>query len=343
MVTGAEPTPERSKRLYQRTLFDGVAQLYDASRPSYPREIVDFVLSKAALSVGQAVLEVGCGTGQLTERLVPCEFNLTAIDIGPQMIAAARSRLDGSAVSFQVTSFEDFAASEASFDLVISGTAFHWIDPEIKFHKSARLLRPGGWLALLATGERYDDPFGATLRGMWDARSDDGGAWRAHAPVTDHERIAATGLFDTPIRRTDARRTVLPVDAVIGLENTRATSLSWPEDIRRTFSDELRHHLRSQTEVPLTRQTSLTMARVLERNPVRRQRRLPALFHVAPTRGDPLSGRPRPTRPANLPLVAERIDDPAHSPAVLVRYVRRGGGTGADRALEYCIGVIDDQ
>jgi SAM-dependent methyltransferase len=34
------------------------------------------------------------------------------------------------------------------FDLVISSAAFHWIDPEVAFGKSARLLRPGGWLAL---------------------------------------------------------------------------------------------------------------------------------------------------------------------------------------------------
>jgi ubiquinone/menaquinone biosynthesis C-methylase UbiE len=61
------------------------------------------------------------------------------------------------ALSFQVSSFEDFAAADASFDLIVSGTAFHWVDPEAMFCKPARLLRPGGWLALLETGERYDD------------------------------------------------------------------------------------------------------------------------------------------------------------------------------------------
>jgi SAM-dependent methyltransferase len=162
----AETEQERSNRHYQRTLFDGVAQLYQASRRGYPAHIVEFVVTTAALRVGSAVLEVGCGTGQLTEGLACYGFNLTAIDIGPSMIAAARRRLDGSAVLFQVGSFEDFAAAEASFDLIGSGTAFHWIDPGVKFSKSAGLLRPGGWLALLATEERYDDPVGAALTGM---------------------------------------------------------------------------------------------------------------------------------------------------------------------------------
>lgn len=93
------------------------------------------------------------------------------------MIAAAGRRLTGADVSFQVTSFEDLAAVDASFDLVISSAAFHWIDPEVAFSKSARLLRPGGWLALLGTEEHFDDPLGAALDVLWVTHGDTGGAW----------------------------------------------------------------------------------------------------------------------------------------------------------------------
>jgi ubiquinone/menaquinone biosynthesis C-methylase UbiE len=260
VATHEETERERSKRRHKRTLFDSVAQLYDASRPGYPSEMVDFVVTTAGLGVGSAVLEVGCGTGQLTRRLAGFGFSLTAIDIGPSMIATARRRLDGSAVSFDVASFEDFGAAEESFDLIVSGTAFHWIDPEVRFDKSARLLRPGGWLAVLSTGERYDDPLGAALLGMWAARSD-GGAWAQQASYA--EIIARTGLFETPVERTDARRAVVGADVVIAVENTRATSLSWPDEVRREFTEELRRHLGPRTEVALTLDTSLTMARVL--------------------------------------------------------------------------------
>jgi ubiquinone/menaquinone biosynthesis C-methylase UbiE len=262
VVTGAETEQERGRRRHQRTLFDGVAQLYQASRLGYPNDIVEFAVATAALGSGSAVLEVGCGTGQLTEQLVSFGFSLTAIDIGPSMVAAARRRLSDSAVSFEVASFEDFAAADSSFDLVVSGTAFHWVDPDVKFGKSARLLRPGGWLALLATGERYDDPFGDALIAMWAARSDDGGAWVKHKGLADTEIIAGTGLFETPVRRDHAQRIVRPADAVIGVENTRATSLSWAADARREFTEELRRLLRSRSEVHLTQQTSVTMARV---------------------------------------------------------------------------------
>ena len=261
VAMGAETGPDRSRRRYQRTLFDGVAGLYQASRPGYPHHLVEFAVATAGLDAGSTVLEVGCGTGQLTERLAGFGFGLTVIDIGPSMIAAARHRLDGLAVSFQVSSFEDLAAADASVDLIISGAAFHWVDPEVRFAKSARLLRPGGWLALLGVDERYDDPFGAALAGMWAARDNTDGAWVTQA--VDAEVIAGTGLFAEPVCRADTRRVTRPADAVIGVENTRATSLSWPEDIRRAFTEELRQYLGPQAEVHLTLRTTVTMAPVL--------------------------------------------------------------------------------
>jgi ubiquinone/menaquinone biosynthesis C-methylase UbiE len=261
-----ETEEERSKRRHQRTLFDSVAQLYEASRLGYPSDIVEYAVATAAVGADSEVLEVGCGTGQLTKSLACYGFRLTAIDIGPSMVTAALRRLDGQALSFEVSSFEDFFATDASFDLIVSGTAFHWVDPEVMFRKPARLLRPGGWLALLETGERYDDPFGAALRGMWAARSDDGRARVRQPHFADTEVIAGTGLFETPIHKTHAQRIVRSAETVVGVENTRATSLNWPDDIRRDFTEELRHHLRFQTAVHLTQETSLTMARVLPRH-----------------------------------------------------------------------------
>ena len=258
-----ETEDQRLRRHQRRALFNAVAELYDASRRGYPKEIVDFMITTARLAPGSAVLEVGCGTGQLTQQLAQHDLQITAIDIGPAMVAAARRRLGQSTVRFEVTSFEEFAATDASFDLVVSATAFHWVDPDVKFTKSARLLCDAGWLALLATGERYDDPFGAALLDLWVARSDDGGAWAKQQKLSDTEVIASAGLFDTPIEKTHAARLSLPKEVVIGVENTRATSLSWTDEAQQHFTDELEQLLRSQSDVTLTQETSLSMARVL--------------------------------------------------------------------------------
>jgi SAM-dependent methyltransferase len=246
-------------------LFDGVASLYQETRPGYPVELVEFVISTAGVSAGDPVLEVGCGTGQLTEKLASFGFELTAIDIGPSMVAAARLRVGGRPESFLAIGFEDLEAADLSFGLIISGGAFHWVDPEIRFRKAARLLRPGGWLAVLNHSERYDEPFRSALSGMWNARADgDVGAWVSGGVGTDV--IAATGLFEEAVHSSLTWRLVRSADAVVGVESTRAISLSWPPDVRQGFTQEMREHLapaaRRDGGIGLTLESWVTMARV---------------------------------------------------------------------------------
>jgi ubiquinone/menaquinone biosynthesis C-methylase UbiE len=260
VTAGAEPEPDRIKRHHQRSLFDGIAARYEAFRPGYSVHVVDFIIATAGLGAESVVLEIGCGTGQLTERLAGCGFRLTAIDIGPSMIAAARQRVTGAGVSFEVTSFEELAAAEASFDLVISAAAFHWIDPEVAFSKSARLLRRGGWLALLGTDDLYDDPVGAAMETLWVRHGGLGGAWLSRP--SNPEVVGATGLFGSPVCLSDSEQAVLSASDVIALESTRGTYLSWPHDRQSEFAADLRQLLDSQP-VHLTRQTSVTMAPVL--------------------------------------------------------------------------------
>jgi SAM-dependent methyltransferase len=77
-------------------------------------------------------------------KLAGRALNLTAIDIGVAMVAAARRNIVDPAARLQVASFEDLADT-GPFDLIVSATAFHWVDPGVGLAKAARLLRPGGW------------------------------------------------------------------------------------------------------------------------------------------------------------------------------------------------------
>jgi SAM-dependent methyltransferase len=255
----SEGDPERAKRRYQRGLFDSVARLYQATRPGYPAELVEFVAVTAGIGAGSPVLEVGCGTGQLTEALVPLGFALTAIDLGASMVEVARERVPGDGVTFRAVAFEDLDADPGSFDLVISAAAFHWIDPEVRFRQAARLLRPGAWLAVTGCSEHYEEPLGSALDELWRARAADDGAW-ATRPA-DAGAISDSGLFEAPVRRTFTRRATYSAEDVIGVENTRATSLSWPPDVRDGFNAELRQLLGGRA-VPLTLEAPVTMARV---------------------------------------------------------------------------------
>jgi SAM-dependent methyltransferase len=238
-----------------------VARLYAATRPGYPAELVAFVAATASVGAGDPVLEVGCGTGQLTSSLAALGFALTAIDLGPAMIEGARERAGAGAVTFLATSFEELGAAPGTFGLIIAGAAFHWIDPEVRFGKAAGLLRPGGWLAVAGYEERYEEPLGSALEGMWRARSADDGAWVTRP--ADDEAFSGSGLFGPPAHRAFTWRVTRPAADVIGVENTRATWLSWPEAVRGEFNAELGRLLPRSGPVGVTVASSVTMAPVL--------------------------------------------------------------------------------
>ena len=69
MALMRETVEQRARRERQRVLFDSVAQAYRETRQGYPDRVVRWMVEAAALGDGAAVLEVGCGTGQLTAGL----------------------------------------------------------------------------------------------------------------------------------------------------------------------------------------------------------------------------------------------------------------------------------
>jgi SAM-dependent methyltransferase len=96
------------------------------------------------------VLEIGCGTGQLTRSLAELGVDLRCLEPGSALAQTASSNLANFRnVEVIQATFEEAAEEPGAFDLVVSATAFHWIDPRLSFAKAAALLRPGGFLGLL--------------------------------------------------------------------------------------------------------------------------------------------------------------------------------------------------
>jgi SAM-dependent methyltransferase len=223
-----ETDAQRHKRERQRLLFDGIAEQYDASRQRYPAEIVDVIVATGDIGPGACVLEIGCGTGQLTTQLAGRGFNLTVIDIGPAMIARARANISDPAVRIVVSAFEEF--SGGPFDLIVSATAFHWVDPEVGLVKAAQLLRPDAWLALLSTGERYPEPLATAVRDLW-VRYNRTIVWAARPSwVSD---LRETPLFGDVVEITHLRDLRLTEHRVVAVECTRATFLNTAKRTRQ--------------------------------------------------------------------------------------------------------------
>ena len=133
------------------TVFDEVAEDYDRHRPSYPDVLVDEACEAAGIGSGSAVLEIGCGTGQLTRSLVARELRVTAVEPGRQLLARARDQLDGAGdVRFVNARLEDALLPAARYEAVFSASAIHWVDPDVSWGTAADALVDGGTLALLS-------------------------------------------------------------------------------------------------------------------------------------------------------------------------------------------------
>jgi SAM-dependent methyltransferase len=133
------------------TVFDEVADEYDRHRPTYPDELIDRACEAAGLAPGDSVLEVGCGTGQLTRSLLERGLRVTAVEPGERLIAQARARLDGAGdPQFVNARLEDAALPHDHYLAMFSASAIHWIDPDVSWRRAAEALVDGGTIALLS-------------------------------------------------------------------------------------------------------------------------------------------------------------------------------------------------
>lgn len=122
--------------------FGCVAREYADHRPGYPAEAVEWLAGHAPVEV----LELGAGTGKLTERLVALGHVVTATDPSEEMLERLGKTVPRARRT--VCSAEDLPMANGSADVVVAAQSFHWFDREPALLEIARVLRPGGVLAL---------------------------------------------------------------------------------------------------------------------------------------------------------------------------------------------------
>jgi SAM-dependent methyltransferase len=132
-------------------VFNEVAEEYDRHRPTYPDALIDRACEVGGLGPGATVLEIGCGTGQLTRSLLARGLRVTAVDPGERLIARARDQLANAGdVEFVNRRLEEASLPHAHYSAVFSASAIHWLDPDISWRKTADALVDGGTLALVS-------------------------------------------------------------------------------------------------------------------------------------------------------------------------------------------------
>ena len=133
----------------QRKTFEQIADLYATVRPEVPLPAVDALWQRLGLEAGESVLEVGCGTGQLTKQLAVRGARVTAIDPGKRLLGACAKALAGHDVTLLESTFEAFEPKQGPFDALAACQAAHWIEPGVFLDRTAAALGPAGRLGLL--------------------------------------------------------------------------------------------------------------------------------------------------------------------------------------------------
>ncbi len=213
-----------SKREQLRRTFDDAAQDYQDARPEYPDALYETLISLTGIEPGNdALCEVGSASGKATLPLARRGFAITCVELGAALAEEARRNLAGFArVSVVHTDFESWTPRElprsvthpdlAGFGLLFAATAWHWIDPGVKYRKAWSLLRPGGhlafWEAVHVEPESDADPFFREIQDVYNEIGEtlpDGWVFLTPSTLPDSRaEVETSGLFtDVTTRRFD--------------------------------------------------------------------------------------------------------------------------------------------
>jgi SAM-dependent methyltransferase len=155
--------------------FGKAASVYHEARPGYPVEAIEWLIGDAV-----RVLDLGAGTGKLTEALVELDRDVIAVDPVEEMLDELEIAVPG--VPRILGTAEDIPLEDGSVDAVVAGQAWHWFQPDRAIPEIARVLRPGGVLGL-----------------VWNSR-DTRADWLRQAGEIMHERHDASATFESYVK-----------------------------------------------------------------------------------------------------------------------------------------------
>lgn len=235
-----------------KTTFGEAAELYQQARPEYPVELIDALVEATGVTPEDHLLEVGCATGKATLPLARRGFQVTALELSRSLADEAARNL-GSFPQVQVfcSPFETWQPPMGMcFDLVVAATAWHWIDPEVRYQRAWDLLRQDGHLAFWGAMHvlpRGGDPFFAELQSVYDEIGEGVPAGTpdprpGELPDASGE-INGTGLFEVVLIRQFDWEIGYDADAYLRLLDTFSGHIAMDAGKRQHLYGEIRRRL----------------------------------------------------------------------------------------------------
>jgi SAM-dependent methyltransferase len=231
----------------RRTLaqtFDTVAELYDRARPSYPAALFDDLAELAELEAGARVLEIGPGTGQATRTLVDRGYRVTALEPGAALAAVARRNVPDAIVVDRT--FEDWEP-DGAYDAVVAFTAWHWVDPDVRYRKAAGVARSVAVIGTHHVHPQDADPFFEEIQDVYEEIGEGRGRPQPPETVADlREEMEAGGLAHVGERRYLWERPYT-AESYIAVLETYSGHRTMAPDVREHLYEEIRRRVGSGT------------------------------------------------------------------------------------------------
>jgi SAM-dependent methyltransferase len=243
-------------------LFDRGSQDYQAGRPGYPDGLFRLLQQRCGLGSGSRVLEIGPGPGQATLPILALGAQVTAVEPGPALARRLSERAGSADLLVIVARFEDAVIPEAQFDLVVSATAFHWVNPAVGLVETAAALRDDGWLALWWTifaDQLRPDPFFDALQPILERKAPElyaqgtamlGYAADVAARIAEIESVGLYGPVHQETLRWEGHHSPAEIRR---LYSTFSTWLALPAEQRSELLDDVEHLAREEFGGVVTR------------------------------------------------------------------------------------------
>jgi SAM-dependent methyltransferase len=239
-----------NEELSLRETFNAAAATYQAARPEYPDALYDDLIADARLAAGARLLEIGCATGKATRPLLERGFTVVCVELGDALAKRARNDFVGMPFAVHVSAFEAWQPDGEDFDLVYAATAWHWIDPAIRYKKAHELLRPGGHLAFWGAAHALPpgfDGFFTEIQEVYDAIGESHpGEWPPPTPdeIPDaSDEIIESGFFDQVKVHRYVWATRYTADEYIALLNTFSGHIAMEKTRRDRLYAEIRRRI----------------------------------------------------------------------------------------------------
>ncbi|KAA2262318.1 class I SAM-dependent methyltransferase [Solihabitans fulvus] len=210
-----QPVHDAALHARRASSFGAAAAAYAEHRPDYPADGIRWALEPLGGKEKPKVLDLGAGTGKLTEGLLSLGFEVTAVEPDEAMLAELAGRYP--AATALTGTAESIPLPDGAVDAVVVGQAFHWFDQQRALPEIARVLRPGGVLAALWNTDDLSVDWVAELQRV--SRSDVSAPMppqREEAPMPTHPLF---GDFESTEVSHVQRRTAESLTATIGTQS----------------------------------------------------------------------------------------------------------------------------